>query len=73
MKAFIVTLKHVTIDAVEGVSERKLAIEETMRPGFRDSQYLKYSKEYFNQNGWKQNFKTCSHLLSKLHVCTTAH
>ena len=73
MKAFIVTLKHVTIDAVEGVSERKLAIEETMCPGFRDSQYLKYSKEYFNQNGWKQYFKACSHLLSKLHVCTTTH
>ena len=40
MKAFIFILKHVTIDAVEGVSERKLAIEETMCPGFRDSQYL---------------------------------
>ena len=64
MKAFIVTLKHVAIDALEGVSERKLAIEETMRPGFRDSQYLKYSKEYFNQKGWKQNFKTYSHLLA---------
>ena len=51
MEAFIVTLKNVTIDAVEGVSERKLAIEETMRPRFRDSQYLKYSKEYLNQNG----------------------
>ena len=73
MKAFTVTLIHVTIDAVEGISESKLAIEETVCPGFRDSQYLKHSKEYFNQNGWKQNFKTCLHLLSKLHVCTTAH
>ena len=73
MKRFIVTLKHVTIDALEGVSERILAIEETMRPGFRDSQYLRYSKEYFNQKGWKQKFKTSSHLLSKLHVCIPAH
>ena len=56
MKAFIVTLKHVTIDAVEEVSERKLAIEEIMHPGFRDSRYLKYCKEYFDQKGWKQNF-----------------
>ena len=65
MNAFTVTLKYVTIDAVEGVSEKKLAIEETVRPGFRDSQYLKYPKEHFNQNGWKQTFKTSSHLLSK--------
>ena len=60
MKAFIVTLKHVTIDEVEGVSERKLAIEETVCPRFRDSRYLEYCKKYSNQNGWKQNFKTCS-------------
>jgi len=73
VKAFTVTLKHVTIDAFERVSERKLAIEETMRPGFRDSQYLKYSKEYFNQKGWEQNFKACSYLLFKSHVCTPAY
>ena len=73
MKAFIVTLKHVTIADLEGVSERKLPTEETMRPGFRYSRYLKYCKEYFNEKGWKQKFKTSSHLLSKLHVCTPAH
>jgi len=52
---------HSYSEGVEGVSERKLAIEETMRPGFCDSQYLKYSREYFNQKGWDQNFTTCSH------------
>ena len=32
-------MKYVTIEALEGVSERKLAIEEAIHPGFRYSQY----------------------------------
>jgi len=50
VKEFIVTLKHVTIDAVKGVSERKLAIEQIMSPRFRDSQYLLYSKAHLHPN-----------------------
>ena len=37
VKAFTVALQHVTIDALEGVIERTLVIQETMLPAFHDS------------------------------------